>query len=215
MASLRIGKYGGFYYGSYYNESEPLTSDEMHVNATYIYQVLKYIYSWSDNAIAGLLGNMQYESSINPGRWQGENVGKGPAYGLVQWDPYTKYTEWCESEGRNDPSEMDNNIERIIYEVAHNIQYIATSGYQESFTDFTHSTKDPYYLACAFAWNYERSWVVLYGTEEEKENLRQVRGNGANYWYSYLTLLDPPKPPTPIKKKKKMPVYMMCRRIPF
>ena len=215
MANLRIGKYTGEYYGSYYNESQPLTSEEMHVNAVYVYQVLKYIYGWSDTAIAGLLGNMQYESSINPGRWQGDNVGKGPAYGLVQWDPYTKYTNWCASEGRTDPSDMDNNIERIIYEVNHNIQYIKTKGYPETFVEFTQSTKDPYYLACAFAWNYERSYVVLYGTESEKENLRQVRGNGANYWYTYLTGLEPP-PPTPIPKfKKKMPVYMMCRRIPF
>lgn len=213
MANLRIGKYTGEYYGSYFNESEALTNDEMKKNALYIYQVLKYIYSWSDNAIAGLLGNIQSESSINPGRWQGDNVGSGPAYGLVQWDPYTKYTDWCTTGGRTDPSEMDNNIERIIYEVENNVQYYSTDEYGESFSEFTQSTKSPYYLACAFAWNYERSYVVLYGTEEEKENLRQLRGGNAEYWYEYLTSENPSEPviPTPTPKKKKMPVWMMCR----
>lgn len=214
MANLRVGKYTGEYYGSYFDESEPLTNEEMHLNAVYVYQILKYIYGWSDNACAGLIGNLQAESSINPGRWQGDNVGVGPAYGLVQWDPFTKYTDWCTSEGRTDPSEMDNNIERIIYEVENNIQYYSTADYPESFVEFTQSTASPYYLACAFAWNYERSWVVLYGTEEEKENLRQLRGENANYWYTYLTSNEPPEPvdPTPTKKKKKMPVWMMLKQ---
>lgn len=202
MANLRVGKYTGEYYGSYFNESEPLTSEEMHKNAQYIYEVLKYIYGWSGEAIAGMLGNIQAESSINPGRWQGDNVNVGPAYGLVQWDPFTKYTEWCAEQGFSDPSEMDANIERIIYEVENRIQYYATPDYPESFAEFTTSTQTPYYLACAFAWNYERSAVVLWGTEEEQEALRQQRGGNANYWYEYLTGLNPDIP-TPTSNKRK------------
>ena len=214
MANLRTGKYGGQYYGSYFSESEPLTNDEMHTNAVYIYQVLKYIHKWSDNAIAGLLGNMQSESALNPGRWQSDDVGNTTGgYGLVQWTPASKYFEWCESENRADVSDIDNNIERIIYEVEHNIQYYSTPSYDLTFTEFTQSNETPYYLACAFAWNYERSYVVLYGTEEEQENLRQLRGGNANYWYEYLTNEQPSEPdiPIPFKKKKKMPVWMMCR----
>lgn len=219
MANLRTGKYGGKYYGSYYSESQRLTDEEMHKNAEYIHQVLKYIYKWTDNAIAGILGNIQSESSINPGRWQSDKVGNNSGgYGLTQWTPASKYFNWCQTEGRNDPSEMDNNIERIIYEVEKGGQYYKTDGYPETFSQFTQSTKSPYYLACAFAWNYERSYVVLYGTEQEKENLRQVRGGNAEYWYSYITTYlptdpDTPTPPTPpiVIKKKKMPVWMMCR----
>lgn len=214
MANLRIGKYTGEYYGSYIGESETLTNDEMHKNAQYVYEILKYIYGWSDNAIAGLVGNLQAESAINPGRWQSDNVGNNSGgYGLTQWTPATKYFEWCQSEGRADPSEMDNNIERIIYEVENNVQYYKTDGYPETFKEFTTSTKTPYYLACAFAWNYERSYVVLYGTEAEREALRQARGGNAEYWYEYLTGLQPdipdPEPPVPIKVKKNMPVWMM------
>ena len=52
---------------------------------------------------------MQSESSINPGRWESDRVGGNPdahGYGLVQWTPYTKYTNWVSG----DPSTMDNNI---------------------------------------------------------------------------------------------------------
>ena len=220
MANLRVGKYTGEYYGSLFGESETLTNGEMKLNAQYVYEVLKYIYGWSDNAIAGLIGNLQAESAINPGRWQSDNVGNtSGGYGLTQWTPASKYFEWCTAEGRTDPSEMDNNIERIIYEVENRLQYYTTPDYPETFTEFTKSTKSPYYLACAFAWNYERSYVVLYGTEEQRESLRQARGGNAEYWYEYLTGLqpdipdpeppEPPEPPTPIKIQKKMPVWMM------
>lgn len=214
MANLRVGKYTGEYYGSYLDESEHLTNDEMKKNAVYIYQILKYIYKWSDNAIAGILGNIQSESSINPGRWQSDDIGNSSGgYGLVQWTPASKYFEWCEAENRADASEMDNNIERIIYEVENNVQYYSTPEYPESFADFTQSIAPPYYLACAFAWNYERSYVVLYGTEEEKEALRKLRGGNAEYWYEYLTGLNPSEPvtPTPSTKRKKMPVWMMLK----
>lgn len=51
---------------------------------------------------------------------------------------------------------MDNNLSRIIYEVQNNLQWIPTSQYNYSFSDFTHSTDTPYNLAMAFIVNYER-----------------------------------------------------------
>ena len=74
-------------------------------------------------------GNMQSESAINPGRWQSDIVMPDPTYagyGLVQWTPYTKYTNWIVNQGFSDPSEMDANIFRILYEVSNNLQWIAT-----------------------------------------------------------------------------------------
>ena len=207
MSNLRIGKYG-MYYGSFFNESEPLSEAMQKENALYIYSALTDK-GWTPEAIAGLLGNLENESSINPGRWEGENVGSGPGYSLVQWTPYTNYTNWCASQGYSDPSEMDNAIARIIYELDNGLQYYATDAYLLSFSEFTKSKLSPYTLACAFAWNYERSWVVLYGSEEEKEALRQLRGGDAEKWYTYLTGLDPTPPgggggtTTASKRKKK------------
>lgn len=209
--SLRTGRYGS-YYGNDFNSSVALSQTQMEVNATYIYSYLTDK-GWSVNAIAGILGNMQHESALNPGRWEGNNVGSGPGYGLTQWTPFSKYTDWCSSKGYSDPSEMDNNLARIIWELENNEQYYATSGYPESFSTFSKSDKSPYYLACAFAWNYERSAVVIWGAnskaeadtlteaqkEANREALRQKRGSSAENWYKYITgeTPTPPDPDTP------------------
>lgn len=217
--SLRSGQYGS-YYGNDYYSSNALTYAQMQVNATYIYKYLS-AKGWTINAIAGILGNMEHESTINPGRWESNDVGNGPGYSLVQWTPYTNYTNWCSSMGYSDPSEMDNALRRIIYELENHLQYYSTSGYPESFSEFTKSNNSPYYLACCFAWNYERSWVVLYGSESEKEALRQKRGSSANYWYEYLSGETPPidpdepvNPDTPgiIFKRSKYKFILFDRR---
>jgi len=179
MSNKRTGTYGE-YYGSYYSESEALTTSQMKVNATYIYKYLTNK-GWTKNAVAGLLGNMQAESSINPGRWQSEAVGSTSlGYGLVQWTPATKYLEWCNSKGYSDPSEMDNNLSRIIYELENGIQWIETSEYNLSFEEFSKSTKSVSYLASAFLKCYERAGV-------EVEATRQAN---ATSWLEYLNGVD-------------------------
>ncbi len=60
----RYGVYG-VYYGNTYNSSQQLTTRQMQINAKYIYIALSDK-GWTLNAIAGILGNMQTESSINP-----------------------------------------------------------------------------------------------------------------------------------------------------
>ena len=62
--SLRQGNYGN-YWGNDFNSSNALTMTQMQVNAQYIYSSLS-ANGWTLNAICGMLGNMQSESSINP-----------------------------------------------------------------------------------------------------------------------------------------------------
>ena len=86
----------GTYWGNTYDSSNALTMEQMKINANYIWKALK-LQGWTKNAVSAILGNMQSESSINPGRWQSDRVGGNPeghGYGLVQWTPYTKYTNW-------------------------------------------------------------------------------------------------------------------------
>lgn len=186
-----------FRYPTYYKDKSTVTNsnaflsgDAMENNAIYVAACL-LDYGWTLQAIAGILGNMQYESTINPGIW--ENLEEGNlsrGFGLVQWTPASKYIDWATANGYSDYTDIDAQIARIIWELENNEQYYATSGYPETFSEFTQSTATPYYLACAFAWNYERSWTVLYGTESEKEALRQKRGNAASTWYSILKGID-------------------------
>ena len=182
---LRRGEYGNYYTNSY-DSSNALNMDQMKLNAGYIYDYLRNK-SYTKNAICGMLGNMQSESTINPGRWQGDRVGGNPSghgYGLVQWTPYTKYTDWIGV--NNHPEDMNHNLERICYEVDQGIQWIATGTYNFSFYNFTRSSETPEYLALAFLACYERP----------ADPNQPIRATQARFWWDYLTD-EPPTPPTP------------------
>lgn len=208
MSNLRSGTFGE-YYGSYYTESVALDQAKMEKNALYIFSYLSNA-GWTENAIAAILGNMQAESTINPGRWQNDNVGGGPAYGIVQWDPWTKYVNWCTERGLSDPSEMDNNLARIIYELDNGGQWYATDAYDLTFREFTQSNEAPAYLAAAFVKNYERP-------ADQSEAVLAARGSFAEAWYTYITGEDPTQPGTggggfTTKKRKGYNFVLFGRR---
>lgn len=168
-----------------------LSTAEMRENARYIAAAL-LADGWTLQAICGMLGNFETESTINPGIWESlttdpetyyaEN-GRYPGFGLVQWTPYTKYTEWCESNGL-EPSNMDSALARIKWELDNREQYIPTTNYPETFAEFKESTKSPYYLGMAFLLNYERP----------RDQNQTKRGEQAEAWYIYLTETDPVTP---------------------
>ena len=176
MANKRTGAFGS-YYGSYYSESVYLTQSEMEANAKYI--CLFFLSKgWTKNAIAGILGNMQQESTLNPGCWQSHKIGNtSGGYGLVQWTPASNYINWC---GSKDPSEIDNNLARIIYELENGLQYYKTDSYPETFREFTQSTKSIEYLVTAFLKNYERA-----GAEELSKRISY-----GEKWYSFIANIE-------------------------
>lgn len=180
--------------------SRPLTKEEMEINATYIYNYLGAL-GWTANAIAGLLGNLQAESTINPGRYQGDDP-SGAGWGLAQWTPKSKYTNWCDENGLV-WYEMDSALKRLIYEMDEGIQFYKTDSYPITFKQFAVSEREPYWLGGAFLCNYERPASVLYDPDSETydEHLAkraasiQRRGNMANRWYEFLTGLPAPEMP--------------------
>ena len=148
-----------------------LTRSEMLVNANYIVNKLTS-QGWSKQAVAGMLGNMETESTINPGRWQSGIVHPAQGFGLVQWTPSTKVTSWLSSKGYANDS-MDGQLARINYEVDNGVQWITTSKYPMSFKEFKTSTESPEHLAQVFLVNYERP-----------ANQNQPgRSTQARYWY--------------------------------
>ena len=67
--------------------NEYLSLEQMKGNALYIWTRLKGA-GWTENAVAGVLGNMQSESTINPGLFENRDYGNmDNGYGLVQWTP--------------------------------------------------------------------------------------------------------------------------------
>lgn len=149
---------------------------------------------WTLNAICGMLGNIQTESTTNPGLWESLDEGNlNGGFGLVQWTPASKYINWAGSDYLNG----DRQCDRIIYEVENGLQWISTSEFPMTFKEFTTSTLPPYELAMIFIKNYERPL-----------NPNQpIRGEQANYWYEYLS-----GKPVPGVKKKFPFIFYLKRR---
>lgn len=152
-----------------------LSESEMQNNALIVYDRLKKR-GWSTNAIAGLLGNMESESTINPAIWQSLDSGNvDGGYGLVQWTPATNYTNWAYSKDY-DITDGDRQLQWIDEETNGFGQWIQTDAYPIPFSTFKKSTKSPEYLASAFLKNFERA-----GVEVEEQRRTQARK-----WYNYL-----------------------------
>lgn len=148
----------------------------MKVNAQYILDFFTGK-GWTKNAICGMLGNMQSESSINFGIYEGLNSSSSTnGFGLVQWTPNTKYFDWASSNGYAG-DHVNGELNRILWEVANHQQWISTSSYPMSFSEFTQSTDTPENLAQAFIHNYERP---------ANPNQPQ-RSTQARYWFDNLT----------------------------
>lgn len=175
-----------------------LTQAEMENNALLVWA---YFGSkgWTREAVSAMLGNMQHESNINPGIWEGLNP-YGGGYGLVQWTPYTKYAEWAGSDWQDNG---DKECERIEYEKENEMQWFRNPEApivepSLTFKEFSTSTLDVETLANYFLWYYEHPKVTI----------QPSRAETALKWYAFLEGVDPS--PTK-KKKKKMPIWMCLR----
>lgn len=172
-----------------------LTDAEMEINAQYVWQYLG-ARGWSINAVAAMLGNMVIESNINPELWESLTVNTERGFGLVQWTPATKLMEWCNERGL-DYTDIDAQLERIIYEFDNGIQYYETDDYPISASEFRTSSASPQLLAAAFMVNYERPKVL--DTMARRQTL-------AAAWYTLLS--GNPAPVLP-SKKGGMPLLLM------
>lgn len=157
-----------------YSKNGFLTRPQMKVNAQYI---LNYLMGkgWTKEAVCGMLGNMETESTINPGIWQNldaENTNLG--YGLVQWTPATKYLNWAKSNGLATGA-IDSQLKRIEYEVRNNIQWINRNSGM-TFKEFTQSKLSPYQLGLYFLSDYERP----------ADSSQPIRGQQAQAWFDEL-----------------------------
>lgn len=186
--------------GTYFNQTQRKN------NATEVY---KYFINKgaSLEAICGMLGNMERESTLNPGIKQGASTSLG--WGLIQWTPSTVLTNWCNTYGYNwyDGSAQ---CERIVCEGEGTKNasgyWLKTSSYPYTWTQFL-----------ALESVSEATKAYLYERERAPSGDEDLRIDYANAWYEYFTgsppSPDPPTPPTPVTKRKHMPLYMMLRHL--
>lgn len=193
----------------YYSINSFLTLEQEQVNALF---VARYLISrgWTLNAIAGMLGNMQTESNINPGIWQNlDAYNYSLGFGIVQWTPATKYIDWANARGYTIGS-MEAQLTRLQYEMDNHIQYYPTSAYPLTFAQFKVSTNTPEWLAQAFLLNYERP----------ADQTQPQRSTQARYWYDYLkpriisggTTVIPTGTDYPKFKKGSYPIFLLGRK---
>lgn len=175
------------------SKNKYLPMNEIRYNGTIVANLL-LPEGWTLNAVCGMLANMQCESNVNPGIWQGLNSGNlSGGFGLVQWTPATKFINWCHSTfgADADITNGDYQIARILWEVENGQQW-GGSPTGMSFREFTQSTKTPYELAVEFLLAYERP---LY----QGPDVQAYRGGIGNDWWAHFggTPPDPPDPPIP------------------
>lgn len=138
-----------------------LNQTQMDNNAWEVYNFFTSLNPpWQMISVAALCGNMQLESTINPGKI---NSGSG-AYGLTQWtNNKTKMQTWCTTNGYQYDSGI-GQTHYIEWERANpgpngSDQWYATPSYNLSMSAFAYNSNnnDLNYLTAAFKYNYERN----------------------------------------------------------
>lgn len=180
-----------------------LTQSEMENNATEFYGYFNSK-GFTIESVAGMLGNLQQESNINPGMKQTASPSSG--WGLIQWTPSSNLTDYASAQG-SDWTTGEIQTQLMWDEIINGYggQWIPKPalGYSYTGEEFSHLTDVA--EACK-AYLYERERA---GVEALTNRLTY-----ASNWYEYLTGVTPPIPPTPTPTKRKgMPVWMMCRPI--
>lgn len=170
----------------------------------------------NDKTIAGILGNMQAESSINPER---EEVG-GSGYGLVQWTPVSVLQNHCNILGLSPYNSGDVQL-RVLIQELENVsgveEWYTTRAFVSSYynsgatTDmigitpaqFLNNTMNwqPDKLAIMFMVGYERPSYDPY------TNHYNLRKQYALQWYEYMGGIPTP---TPTKNKNSIK-WLMTR----
>ncbi|HCR3094722.1 phage tail spike protein [Enterococcus faecalis] len=163
----------------------PELTTEKEKNAWAVWQFLKSK-GYSEQAAAGILGNMEQESGIMPDIDEG---GGGPGYGLVQWtspiagESGRAYVQRLLGQAgiSGDYRNINTQLQLLEWHM-HNGQYIPSAAYPYSVAQFKALT-DIGAATMAFEANFERPAV----THPERIPLAQ-------YWYNLLKDLKPSKP---------------------
>ncbi|WP_314068439.1 phage tail tip lysozyme [uncultured Vagococcus sp.] len=171
---------GGTGGGGWNGDYPPEVTTQMEKNAWRVW-VFFQNKGWNTRAIAGMLGNMESESWINPD--QHETSGGG-GYGLVQWTPASKLIDWCNANGL-DYKTVESQCMRIQYEVDNNLQWFANPQRPDleyiSFSTFTYLADEK--IAAEY-------FIAFY---EHPANPNQpIRAQQATAWYNkFKDLVQP------------------------
>lgn len=145
---------------------------------------------WTNEAVAGMLGNLEVESYLNPAQYEaGYDYSLSHGFGLAQWTPATKYQNWAAEHGytNNDP-----NGQMLWLNTMPNGEWFKSTDNYLPFDEFKMSKLDPSYLARVWSDSFERPL-----------NYDNRKSEQAEYWYNYITGKT---------FNKKFPIYFYLKR---
>lgn len=155
---------------------------------------------WTDHAVAGVLGNIQYESACNPGSWeycaevehqdyQG-SCGYVPGAYLFAWTPWSKYYNWVVANGKEEYdgcAQLEFLFETIEQDWNLYDAYGLGGNYFPNWQDFANSSE--YSLE-----KYALGWCSYYEKPSEDPSVNHVaeRIIATEEWYKRITTESPP-----------------------
>lgn len=157
----------------------------------------------TEEATAGILGNITWEGEMNPGQIQHNTDPNNPSSGrgLIGWTPGTKIINYANSVG-GDWYDGDIQCEYIFYhpegyQGQTNFFPNYSAGYSYSWSEFLQITD---VATAALAWLFEAERPADQGQAQQDR-----RKNSAQGWYDEFhgqvtpppTPVDPPSPDTP------------------
>lgn len=160
-----------------------LTQAEMEGNAREIERYARDEH-WSKTALCAILGNMEAESGINPGIWEQFTPYGSSGYGLVQWTPYTKLSNWATSEGLPWLDDGDTQLLRISYEAANNLQWFRNDElgidppitFEQFLHDGNYTLQD---MTNFWLWFYEHPFDPGPTTQQQRQALAEA-------WWNFI-----------------------------
>ena len=168
------------------------------------------------NARVAVIANLCLESTgINPGQWEGGgNYDPSSGFGIAQWTPSTKFTDWL---GSTDPTDMQDGDKQMEYLTTNDAQWRGDldwvdehgyCAYYDLYVPIIRSLSDFFYTAGSLE-DMTTAWMVYWE--------RPLVGHeGLQQRIFYAEYFDQLLPDRFKRKEKYMPIWMYpCRRKPL
>lgn len=180
-------------------------------NASEIWRTLVNVYGWTENSASAVIGNFQSESALNPGQFEhGKNYSMSDGFGLGQWTPATKISNYIGSTNKDD---MADGAKQMLYFISHPGQYSTYFLNPDGSSRYYSETGLPYITnmadfsqSNASISDLTKLWAICWERPGSAEYHRSIstRINRASHWFNEFsgsptppTPPDPPPPPEP------------------
>ena len=171
-------------------------------NASEIWRTLVNVYGWTENSASAVIGNFQHESALNPGQFEhGKNYSMSDGFGLGQWTPATKISNYIGSTNKNN---MADGAKQMLYFLASPGQYStyflnpdgSSRYYSESGLPYITNMAD-FSRSNASISDLTKLWAICWERPGAAEYHRSIstRIDYATHWFNEFS--GSPTPPTP------------------